>query len=114
MREISNERMAQIARKAAEIVRVPGCWTKGHWAKNGEGRSISPRSPEAICFCAEGAVEHLCNNSTEMLKVIELFNCEFTTDTSFSMIGYNDSVAQNAEDVAKVFDMIAEKYEAAS
>lgn len=48
---------SQILRKARELISDPERWTKGAFARNAQGASVSYRHDAATCFCSVGAVE---------------------------------------------------------
>jgi len=41
---------------ARDLIARPNGWTQGTMARDSEGRYIATRRPEAVCFCAFGAV----------------------------------------------------------
>ena len=45
-----------LRRRALDIIRDPLCWTQSASARDGQYRSVSPRSPEARSFCGFGAL----------------------------------------------------------
>jgi hypothetical protein len=36
---------------------TPERWTRGDWARDANGVGVEPLSPDAVCFCAMGAVD---------------------------------------------------------
>lgn len=94
-----------IAKEAAKLIRKG--WTKGTMARTKDGRRIPYTENEAVSFCARGALARACVNLNQ-------YECFMTVENEFevridnySMAEYNDSLAKSAEDVAKVFDEIA-------
>ncbi len=49
--------VADILRSAADLLEPEGAWTKGASARNAEGGSVSPRSPDACSWCVLGALD---------------------------------------------------------
>ncbi len=41
---------------ARELISDPAKWTQGVLARDGEGAAVSPRSAEAVCWCAAGSL----------------------------------------------------------
>ena len=41
--------------KVAELLAKPENWTQGAHARDSEGRAVHWKSPEAVCWCLEGA-----------------------------------------------------------
>lgn len=47
---------ADVLERAADKLTPDGAWTQGDWAKNAEGESVEPTSPDATCWCVRGAL----------------------------------------------------------
>ncbi len=47
--------------KAWELLSDPTKFVKRAYAKNAKGNHVLPTSPDAVCFCMLGAVEHVYN-----------------------------------------------------
>ena len=47
---------AEILNRAADIVSQPGAWTQGRTARDKDGAAVASHTPEAVCFCAIGAI----------------------------------------------------------
>lgn len=45
-----------VLREARELISDPKRWTQNHFARDRRGEFISPIHPEAVCFCAGGAL----------------------------------------------------------
>lgn len=54
----NNKTTAEVLREARELISDPKRWTRGVLARDAEGRSTGrgPFVPEAVCFCAFGAI----------------------------------------------------------
>jgi hypothetical protein len=49
--------IAEVLSKAADLLEKPGAWTKRAFARDAGGRPVEdPTEPEAVCFCAAGAI----------------------------------------------------------
>lgn len=45
-----------VLEEARSLIASEDRWTKGWYAMNANGRSCLPTAPEAVCWCAEGAL----------------------------------------------------------
>lgn len=45
-----------ILREAAALIEQPGRWSKGFYALYADGGACDPLDPEAVCWCALGAI----------------------------------------------------------
>lgn len=45
--------------KARDLIKDPNRWTRNMYARDRTGNYASPNSPDAICWCAIGAVHHV-------------------------------------------------------
>jgi len=43
--------------KVQDILTDEGKWTRGHFARNKDGKSVDKFSPDAVCWCLWGAIE---------------------------------------------------------
>jgi hypothetical protein len=48
--------VAKVLNDAAELIEPEGRWIKHHYAINDEGVAVIAWSPEAVCWCASGAI----------------------------------------------------------
>lgn len=48
------------------LIEKPEHWTQGLFARDSEGYSAPSRSPEAVCFCAMGAVMRASGDDPEL------------------------------------------------
>lgn len=51
-----NTQLGDDLRSARALIEKPEAWTKGELARNASGSPTSSKAPDAVCFCAEGAV----------------------------------------------------------
>ncbi len=45
---------------ARALIEDPERWTQGAFARDAEGHSTPPCSPDAVCWCATGALRQVC------------------------------------------------------
>lgn len=38
-------------------------WARGAWARDKDGKKVSPTSQKAVCWCPEGAMRKVCTDS---------------------------------------------------
>lgn len=106
-----------IARRAAELIRSG--WAQGAYARTADGWLVLPCDPRAVCFCASGAVERAYKElELDRREGIVALNKTFRDVIKGEgyrfpgMINYNDADGRTAEEVASVFDCVAEMHEA--
>lgn len=54
---------AEILRAARDLIANPLCWTQGAFARDSAGNSIMWEAPDAVCWCAVGAVMRVTDES---------------------------------------------------
>lgn len=42
---------------ARKLIEEPECWTQGSMARDAAGNALGFRSPDAVCYCALGALD---------------------------------------------------------
>lgn len=47
---------ADLLREARDLIADPKCWTQGELARDAGGSPCDPDAPEAVCWCAAGAI----------------------------------------------------------
>lgn len=65
-------------------------WTKHAIAKDKYGKTVNPRSPNADCFCLQGAIAKVCSSETEQIQVNYAFFKVLSAHYS-SLASFNDS-----------------------
>ena len=51
-----SQTVADVLNAAADLIEPEGAWTRGVLARNASGNLVMPCNPEAICWCALGAI----------------------------------------------------------
>lgn len=72
--------VARILRDAADLIEPPGRWTRGTLARDEHGLPVAAESPDAVCWCALGAVQRVASADTnarwDALEAIEAIVAE--------------------------------------
>lgn len=95
---------------ARDLISVPQRWTQGASARNRDGHTCSPLSPEATCFCATGAVRRACHAEvqSDVSEALDMavaeFGCPYIED-------FNDGALTSHRAVLGVFDWAIERIE---
>lgn len=97
-------RQAEMAEESAALIRKG--WTQYRLATNKRNFPVSLESKEAVNFCALGALSRIALSRDDGRMAQTIAN-KFADIVGMSMSGFNDNFAKSAEDVAKVFDRIA-------
>jgi hypothetical protein len=48
--------VADVLDRAADLIEPEGAWTQGDIARTAQGQATRPESPDAVCWCAMGAL----------------------------------------------------------
>jgi hypothetical protein len=56
--------------KAWQLIEDPKHWTRHTFARNCNGQRCDPEGPEAVCWCAEGALTKIYGSGTDLFKKI--------------------------------------------
>lgn len=56
MTDVSEQSVADVLNRAADLIEPEGAWTQGVTARNAKGEIVSWRVPEAICWCAVSSI----------------------------------------------------------
>lgn len=100
----------EILREAARLVRLG--WTKGAPARDSQGLPVVSDDPEAVCWCAYGALTKAVqgrrdSNWFALENAIDLVlagDDRFARSALTSYIHWNDFHATSGEEVAQVFE----------
>jgi hypothetical protein len=107
---------SEILRKAAGILSEPGAWGQGDYARDAKGAIIDtieagdPLPPEAVCFCAAGAIWKAGGKGWSKLDASCLYlqGVLDTHDAYEPIASWNDAEGRTAEDVvAKMLEAAA-------
>jgi hypothetical protein len=58
MFRVTRSRLVDVIAGALEIMAAPETWTRGTLARDAQGASVSPFAPDAVRFCAIGALRN--------------------------------------------------------
>lgn len=95
---------------------------KGDYARNKYRHEVDSTNPNAVCFCAAGALEAACFRAipgrayTSEMRRERLFEAvskavKSNTPNEFGTIeGFNDAVATTKEDVVEVLQWAAQEF----
>ena len=88
--------------------RVAKGWTKGPWATDIDGRSVSPKSRNACIWCAMGAVEASSRCYAEYGWARDELNREakMTGIGIGTMVSFNEDERTTKEMVLSIFDIV--------
>jgi hypothetical protein len=95
-----------VLKKAREVISDPAAWTQGSSARDEEGRSCSPDSYGAVCFCSIGA----CDLASKVLDAVDCYGTALGALRNFmSQKGYDRYIADfndrsNHAEVLAIFD----------
>lgn len=54
---------SDILSAAADLIEQPGKWQQHAWATNAAGEYVDDTDPDAVCFCASGAINRTAGGS---------------------------------------------------
>jgi hypothetical protein len=90
--------IADILDRAADLIEPEGWWCQEAFARDSFGESVHPSSPDAVCFCATGAVTRAAGNRhVERHKALQVLANDFSPPPEFlGHIGGNRYVSAMA------------------
>lgn len=91
-------------KQAACLLREKG-WTQNEYARDGEGRPCDPNSPEAVCFCALGAIRRSTLDRRAMRKAIDLIKKASKHPNGIDV--WNDETGRTADEVIDLLEELA-------
>lgn len=102
----------RVLRDAKELIRDARHWTNRATARDQIGHIVSPDAPNAVCWCADGAIYRVSGGrwviyNTAGCALSEATEELFNTDDYFFV---NDKLGHNA--ILRAFDRAIEKDEA--
>jgi len=83
--------------------RIEFGWTQGTRARNVHEVPVIPESPDAVCWCASGAIDGL-DAAIHHHKIGALIALERTLGKYSLLTGYNDDPRRTKKDVLNLFD----------
>lgn len=87
----------QVLLDAADLIDRRHCKRAG--ARDSQGEQCSPRSPAAVCWCAVGALEASCGE-TSTLSLASSFLCRAVGIPRISLVDWNDAPERTAAEVS--------------
>jgi len=85
---------------ARELLSDPVRWTKGRMARDAAGERAYSRSPEAVCWCAAGAL----NKVSSAWGVQEAQGILFASVSGKGIAAFNDDPTTTHADILAAFD----------
>lgn len=83
---------------ARAVIEKPEAWTKGKWARTKGGQGVSWDSPEAVCFCAEGAIRLTVPYDREVVTQSSLLG------HYYMLAAFNDDPETTHAEILALFD----------
>ena len=98
---------------ARELISQPERWTQGAYARDLNGLRVSPGGPNAVCWCAIGAMAKVAGlSSGEMEDSRAAITLELAAESNGVIAEWND--ASDHESVVEAFDRAIAQCEVAS
>lgn len=103
-----------LLRDAADFLEPDGRWTKGGWAKNGNGSLVNFSDPDAVCFCVLGALYKLGGEVTYIFDsdkpacYAESLLEQRLSLTNASVAEWNDDAGRDKREVLKALRSAAD------
>jgi hypothetical protein len=99
-------RVLDILIRARKLIEAPERWTKGAMARNSVGARVSAYAPDAICFCAQGALKKASDWDDHLSQAALRLNRAITIPVGY--ITYNDEPETTHADILALFDRAIE------
>src|ERR1700743_869307 len=91
----------EILKDARELIADPSRWTQDSYARDVDGKTTDPINPDAVCWCAVGAIMKVKGSVGSVIIQRPLGPlAEYTNGTS--LISFNDN--HTHAEVLSVFD----------
>lgn len=102
---------SQILLDAADLLERPMGWIRGSFSRSNRlGYAVSPRSKNADCFCAIGAIRHAANEDLVPSRIrIELTRLLVEEGENTDIVYFNDYQAKIPQDVSGLFRRAAKR-----
>jgi hypothetical protein len=85
---------------------TPEKWTQSVNARNSEGKPVPPYSPNATCFCMQGAALAVLPEDRETNIIYYTFNDKLRAKTGNNIPVFNDAVVRKHEEVIAVLQLL--------
>lgn len=99
---------SELLTRARARIALPEAWTKRWFARDAGGNKINETDPDAVCFCAIGAVSAECTEITGSRRIRQVEDaCTYLRREAPSQVGvshYNDRDTTTHADVLAWFD----------
>jgi hypothetical protein len=102
---MTDKSIAQVLRDAADLIEPEGAWSDREVAKDAAGDTVSSDNPEAVCWCALGAIWKLAREyGVKERPVVDMAD----KAAGMSIAAFNDDCHKTqAEVVAKLREAAA-------
>lgn len=107
-----NTEVIDLLKRARERISAPERWTKGGYAKDAKGFSVAPDAPEAVCWCASGAVKAESPDGDELYDIRGALSLHISGITN-GIPRFNDAPSTTHADILALFDRTIAELEAA-
>ena len=83
-------------------------WTQQEYARKADFESVSTKSPEATCWCIEGAIMAADTNENlpRQLECLDMLRTEANAD---NIVSWNDAKGRTQTQVLALFDFVISK-----
>jgi len=94
---------------ARELISVPKRWTQHTFALDAHGDESEPNEPGAVCWCALGAIRHVCGESSRADWSLLALSADDALEVVLprhvdGIDAFNDDAATQHADVIAAFD----------
>lgn len=101
--------ISEILFAAADLIEPEGKWTQGCSARNAEGNSASATRPDAVCWCAVGAIWCAAESHTSKLADAATDELEQVLGGLIAVGKWNDAPERTQAEVVAKLREAAEK-----
>lgn len=106
--EIEIAAAKEVLRKAVVLLRPPEAWTQGRAARDASLQSVAPESPDAVCWCALGAVQAISPGSGEATRLrTRAYWLLGGVIGSRALVNWNDAPERTHAEVIQAFEKAA-------
>lgn len=95
---------------ARNLIASPAAWTKGVMARREDGRGADVKGPEAVCWCALGAIRRCCTTGQEEFEANDRLVDELPSG-DYCIAEFNDRKSTSHAVMLSIFDAAIAKAE---
>lgn len=91
--------VAEVLNRAADLLTPEGAWTQGAGARDRDGRALVAPHPNAVCWCAFGAIAQVGGDNPDCTSVVYRASRLLDHDQKLDIIEWQDKHGRTQAEV---------------